>query len=238
MRFISEIIFIVIIAIYSFIITRFVPKKYYSFSNILIAYGALWYGFAIGLSKEQLGLDPTAMIQSLFVGIALSLPVIVTVSFIASHKKLKIYFSSAPSKQYDIRSFCYEILFRIPFGTALSEEIIFRSVLLAILLTNHQSIVAIIVTSILFGLWHIFPTLHTIKNHDPLIAIMEDTRRRSFIALGTTILATTIAGLIFSALTVITGSFIAAWLLHSAINGSAIIAGYVSIWLQRRQANR
>lgn len=234
MRFVSEIVFVCLIALYSFVITRYIPKRYYSFSNLLIACGALGYGIIAGLNTQQLGLNLTAIKQSAVVGAAVALPVVVVIFIMASHKNLRRHFSNTPGKQYNLRTFCYELLFRVPFGTAFSEEVIFRSVLLALLISSHSTVVAVIISSLLFGLWHILPTLHTIKSHDPLIEIMEDTRKRNLLALTTTVLATTVAGVIFALLTITTDSFIAAWILHSVINGTAILGGYMTVWYRHR----
>lgn len=233
-----EIIFICLIAIYSLIITRYIPKRYYSFSNIIIACGTLGYGIVAGLGLNQLGFNLSSMKISLLIGLLLAVPVIISISLIASHPKLRSHFSSTPTKQYNMRAFSYEFFFRIPFGTALSEEVIFRSVLLAMLIANHDQVIAVIMASLLFGLWHIFPTLHTVKSHDPLIEMMDDNRKRNLVALATTILATSVAGVIFALLTIKTGSFIAAWIVHSAINGFALLGGYIVVWSQKRQAMR
>ena len=49
-------------------------------------------------------------------------------------------------------------LVRIPFGTVLLEETLFRGVLLALALRRWSVATAVIVTSAIFGLWHVVPT--------------------------------------------------------------------------------
>lgn len=237
MRFIPEIIFIAVIALYSLFITRIVPKKYYSFSNILIALGAIAYALSIGLSTAQLGLSLDLLKKGLALGTLLSLPIIIIILLLASQKSLRKHFGATPEKNYNLRFFAHELFFRIPFGTAFSEEVIFRCVLLAILLSNHPRPTAIIVSSLLFGLWHIFPTLHTAKNRDPLIEMMDDTRKRNTVAVITSVLATTVAGFIFTLITIKAGSFVASWLVHCTINGFATAGGYLVVWYGRRQRN-
>lgn len=234
MKLVSEIVFIVAIGVYSVVVTKIIPKKYYSFSNLLIATTAILYGLAIGLSLKQLGLSLTLLKNGLLSGLILSLPIFLIVMFIASSKKFRNHFSETPRKNYNFSTFIYEFLFRIPFGTALSEETIFRSVLLAILLSNHSHTTAIIVSSILFGFWHIFPTLHTIKTHDPIIEMMDNTRKRNKIAVIIAIMSTSLAGLIFALLTYKIGSFTVAWIVHSAINGFATLGGYLVVWHELR----
>ncbi len=234
-KFIPEIFFIAVIAVYSLVVTKYIPKKYYSFSNLVIATGAICYGLIIGLSREELGLTMALLQKGIVVGVCLSLPLLIVILLLASHKKLRAHFSETPKKNYNLRAFSYELFFRIPFGTALSEEIIFRSVLLAILLTNHAQSVTIVAASILFGLWHIFPTLHTVKNHDPLIEMMDDTRKRNLVAVLGSVIATTIAGGIFSYIALKTSSFITSWFVHATINGFATLGGYLSLWYDNHQ---
>ena len=126
MKFIPEILFIVLIAIYSLVITRYIPKKYYSFSNLVISLGAICYGLLIGLNQYQLGLTVNSLIRGSIFGAVISLPIIICILLAVSIKKLRSHFSNTPKKNYNKRVFCYELLFRIPFGTALSEEVIFR----------------------------------------------------------------------------------------------------------------
>lgn len=235
MRFIPEIIFITLVALYSIFITHIVPKKYYSFSNILIAFGAIIYALSIGLTVTQLGLSVVQLKNGILFGVLLSLPIIVIIMALTSQKNLRKHFSAAPGKNYNVRVFSYEFFFRIPFGTAFSEEVIFRSVLLAILISNHSNQTAVIISSLVFGLWHIFPTLHTAKSHDPLIEMMDNTRRRNTIAVVTSVLATTAAGIIFALITIKAGSFTASWLVHCTINGFTTLAGYFIVWYNHRK---
>ncbi len=237
MKFIPEILFIVLIAIYSLVITRYIPKKYYSFSNLVISLGAICYGLLIGLNQYQLGLTVNSLIRGSIFGAVISLPIIICILLAVSIKKLRSHFSNTPKKNYNKRVFCYELLFRIPFGTALSEEVIFRSVLLAILLTNHPKTTALIIVSVLFGLWHIFPTLHTVKDHDPLIEMMDSIPKRNLIAVLSSVLATTLAGAAFTMIALFTGSFIASWIVHSSINGFATLGGYLAVWHENRKSN-
>ena len=46
---------------------------------------------------------------------------------------------------------------RIPIGTTVFEELLFRSVLFALLVRLRDVCVAVIMSSIVFGLWHVAP---------------------------------------------------------------------------------
>src|SRR6185312_5074832 len=49
---------------------------------------------------------------------------------------------------------------RIPLGTILFEEVAFRGVLWALISRLSTPVSALVVTSGLFGLWHVLPSLH------------------------------------------------------------------------------
>ena len=55
----------------------------------------------------------------------------------------------------------YEAAIRIPLGTALGEELIFRGALFGLLRRRHSTFTAVTVSSLLFGLWHVLPTRST-----------------------------------------------------------------------------
>ena len=63
-----------------------------------------------------------------------------------------------------------EALFRglveIPIGTAVYEEVVFRGVILGLALRRLPPLPATLVTSALFGLWHVLPSLRD-REHNP-----------------------------------------------------------------------
>ncbi len=63
----------------------------------------------------------------------------------------------------DRRDAAYQALIRIPVGTALWEETAFRGVLQAALRRVMSDTAAIVVTSGVFGAWHIRPTLQALR---------------------------------------------------------------------------
>lgn len=235
-KFLPELVFIFLIAIYSIVITKIIPKKLYSFSNLIIAFGAILYGVFFGTSLQQLGIGFNLILVNMLIGLALSMPIIISIILFSSYPTFSKHFSRQPNQNYNWHQFAYELGFRIPFGTALSEEVIFRSVLFAILLSNHSVILAIIFDSIIFGLWHVFPTLHAVKDHESLNNKLKNKHQRNMLAVFVSIITTSILGVGLALLTLKTKSFISAWVLHSAINGSAVFGGYFTIWRTRRQA--
>jgi membrane protease YdiL (CAAX protease family) len=122
-------------------------------------------------------------------------------------------------------SILHEALVRVPFATALPEELIFRGGLYG-LASRKGEFRAIQLTSLLFGLYHIAPTLRRIRaglrlgqtGHVPLAA-----------RLLANVTITALAGLGLAYLRCRTGSVLAPWLVHTTANAAGLLAGW--LWL-------
>lgn len=104
----------------------------------------------------------------------------------------------------------WRILVVIPVGTVLLEELAFRGVLLGLLRRLTSTVRAVSVSSVVFGLWHVPGVLSGRADDDSTIAVAA-------LALGT-VVATTIAGGLFTALRLRSGSLWAPVLAHIGTN--------------------
>jgi membrane protease YdiL (CAAX protease family) len=123
----------------------------------------------------------------------------------------------------------YEAFARVPFGTALPEEVVFRGCLQAFLGKERSAVTAASVSSLLFGLWHIAPTVNRMHSN-------AFSRGRPFVFqvlwLAGTVVATTASGLALAWLRLASGSIVAPWMAHSTANG----VGFMAAWLTLRRA--
>ena len=110
-------------------------------------------------------------------------------------------------------------LVRIPLGTALFEEILFRSVLLGSLLLSMRTWKAVAVSSLIFGLWHIVPAWETTEGGAWAITG----------AVIGTVAITSLGGALFGTLRVWSRSILAPILAHTATNSLAYAAAIVAI---------
>lgn len=123
----------------------------------------------------------------------------------------------------------YHALIRIPLGTAVVEEIVFRGVLFAAWLAEgHSPTIAATYASVAFGLWHITPTIIGLRINDP----GASPRKLALAVVGAVVL-TTAVGLALTWLRVATGSLIGPIVLHGGINSSAAVAAVIA---HRRRA--
>ncbi len=110
-------------------------------------------------------------------------------------------------------------LLDIPFGTVLVEEFAFRGVLLALMTQLTSTLTAVIVTSVLFGLWHIGPSLEMHAAHNA-------TSGSPIPTIASTVLFTGLSGAGFAALRLFTGSLLPPAALHWAANGTGVVVGW------------
>jgi len=115
-------------------------------------------------------------------------------------------------------------LVRIPFGTAVTEEILFRGVLYAVWLeAGAPPLFAALAASVAFGLWHIAPTRIGIRMNDPTAS--ASTLR---LAIAGAVVFTTVAGLGLTWLRVETGGLLAPIVLHAGINSVGALAAAIA----------
>jgi membrane protease YdiL (CAAX protease family) len=118
----------------------------------------------------------------------------------------------------------YHLWIRIPLGTAVAEEFIFRGVLFAAWAADgHSEMRAATYASLAFGLWHVSPTIIGIRMNEP-----DASTRRLAVAVVGAIVLTTLVGLALAWLRVETGSLLAPIVLHAGVNSSAAFAAVIA----------
>jgi len=122
----------------------------------------------------------------------------------------------------------------IPLGTVLFEEVAFRGVLWGLVRRARGPWTATIVSSALFGLWHVLPSLGLAADNQAIgDAVGKGTSGRVVSVLGT-VLFTGLAGVVFCELRRRSGSLLASAGLHWATNGLGVVtAAAVWAWATR-----
>ncbi|MDP1879168.1 MAG: CPBP family intramembrane metalloprotease [Actinomycetota bacterium] len=128
----------------------------------------------------------------------------------------------------------FQALVEVPFGTVLLEEIAFRAVLLSMLTRRYGLVWGLVISSILFGLWHVLPSIGTHEQNPALGSVVGEGRRGNILAVALSVLTTSIAGVLFAGLRLLSGSVLAPMGLHWATNG----LGYAFSWLLIRTRDR
>jgi membrane protease YdiL (CAAX protease family) len=124
----------------------------------------------------------------------------------------------------------FQAFIRIPIATALYEEVLFRGIVFGMLVRRRSPWFAGIATSLLFGLWHILPTLDTIDTSpagDLFSGWIGITA-----AIAGAIIGTALAGAGFLLVRLSSNSTLAAVLAHIGTNSLAMLGALIVIhWL-------
>lgn len=112
----------------------------------------------------------------------------------------------------------------IPVGTVLFEEVAFRGVLWGLLRRRHGTWVATGVSSALFGLWHVLPSLGLAAADQAIGAAVGRGSSGQAVSVLGTVLFTALAGVVFCELRRRSGSLLAPAGLHWATNALGVLA--------------
>ncbi len=113
----------------------------------------------------------------------------------------------------------------VPLGTVLLEEIAFRSVILGLIHRHRGAAWASITSSVLFGLWHILPSLHLNHANQAVGAVLGADVTGRVLTVLAAVGFTALAGVLLCELRRRSGSLLAAAGLHWATNGLGLLVG-------------
>ena len=141
-------------------------------------------------------------------------------AFLIAHSKHGHRIADARVDGLRGRALAFYVLVRIPLGTAVVEETIFRAVLFAAWRDAAASMTeAAVWASAAFGLWHVSPTIIGVQMNDP-----SASRRKVGAAVVGSVVATTAIGLGLTWLRIESGSLLAPIVLHAGVNSVSALA--------------
>jgi membrane protease YdiL (CAAX protease family) len=124
----------------------------------------------------------------------------------------------------------WRALVRVPFGTVVLEEVAFRGVLWALVASRLGHGWATAISSALFGLWHVLPSLGITRANAAATAVFGPTRPGQVAAVLAAVAGTAVAGVLLCELRRRSGSLLAPAGLHCAANS----LGYLLAWAAGR----
>lgn len=165
-----------------------------------------------GVDGRQIGLARDRVPAGLRIGLGFSAIIALVIVVLGWLEVSRGYFEDDRFVDVDRVELAWELSIRIPFVTALFEELAFRGVLLAVLVAAYPVARAVFISSALFGLWHILPNLsHDDGNVGATVVV---------------VLATTVAGGFACWLQRRGGSLLAPTLVHAVNNATAFAVGW------------
>lgn len=187
--------------------------RWYVPRNLAVGAVLLAGARAAGLSWTELGLGPQ---EGRWAALAVSAIVIGVSAAVALAPRVAAIRALLADRRAAEAAVGWEVLVRIPVGTAAFEEVAFRGVLLALLLDASSTPVAVGVAGAAFGLWHAGPTLAALH------ANAVTGRRTALVAAA--VAGTAGAGVALGVLRVVSGGLLAPVAAHWAVNASGLLA--------------
>jgi membrane protease YdiL (CAAX protease family) len=112
----------------------------------------------------------------------------------------------------------------IPLGTVLFEEVAFRGVLWGLVRREWGDTPATLVSSALFGLWHVLPSLRLHRVNPAVTNLVGSGPSGQVLAVAGAVVLTAAGGVLFCELRRRSGSLLAPIGLHWAVNGLGVLA--------------
>ena len=181
---------------------------------------------------DDMGLDTSRLQGGLEVGLLSVAPIAALVAAGVAMPPIREFFLDSDVVGASGGRALYEVLVRIPLGTALAEELIFRGALMGMLLRRRSPLVAVLLSSAVFGVWHVSPTLHSLSTNPAAARAATGFWARLGIV-SVVVAATAAAGAGLARLRLESGSIVAPWLAHACLNSFAYLGGRVAAGLRR-----
>ena len=168
-----------------------------------------------GTTDTALGLHRDRLHRGLMVGTLSALVIGTVIGVAALFPSTRGFFEDSRATGIGVAGLLYQVMLRIPIGTALFEEVAFRGVLLGLGRRAWTPATGTGLSALLFGLWHIAPALSLTGTNAAASGISTAG------IVGFAVISTTAAGLGFTWLRDKAGSLAAPILLHATVNAFA-----------------
>jgi membrane protease YdiL (CAAX protease family) len=151
---------ILLLACGNILVNMVLPGWAYPLVNALVAGALIGLALALRLGSESIGFSRRHLRRSVLVGAVGGGLVVLAFVVMALVPELRGVFDDGRAVTTGLGGLLWAALIRIPVGTVLLEEVAFRGVLPAILGGGARwRWTPVLVSSVLFGLWHLLPSL-------------------------------------------------------------------------------
>ncbi len=199
--------------------------------NLAAASVAVGIGAATGLRATDLGVAPADLRHGAVVGTLVAAPIVAGVAGAFGDPRSRGLLHDTRVEGLAPRDFAFQAAVRIPFETALAEEVLFRGAYDAWLRRDGVApSYATLVGAAVFGLWHVPPALASIDRTAAGARVGTTTAGRGLAVIGT-VASTALAGVGFTILRRQGRSVVASAIVHAAVNAT----GLTGAWLAARR---
>jgi len=227
---VAETALVAAIAAFHVVDHQLVDERWHVLTHATAGVVASAAALAMGASVDEAGLAPGAAVRGLQGGGLVAAGILAGFAVVAAVPASDPLLADPRVDDARRRDLARSATLDIPIGTAVYEELVFRSALLGLALRRWPPPVAVAVTSGLFGLWHVLPALED-RRRDERVA-----ERHVLATVVPTVAGTAVAGAAFAVLRLRTGSVLAPILVHAATNVGALLASGATRRRRRRTA--
>jgi uncharacterized protein len=180
------------------------------------------FGLAAGLGADEMGLGRRSWRRGAAYGA-------VCVAAVATAYAVAVLVPAVRSAFLDERyrvgvgAAVLHALVWVPVGTVLFEEVAFRGVLWGVVCSSGGPAAATAVSSVLFGLWHVLPSLRLHEVNPAVAGLVGPGPPGQALAVGAAVMFTALAGALLCELRRRSGSLLAPIGLHWAVNGIGVL---------------
>jgi uncharacterized protein len=215
---------VAVLALHNVAVHRLLTAPADAALNLVTAIGLAGLARRVGCSAGDLGIRPEDAGSGLRLGLAAAALAGGSVAIGVAVPGTRRFFDDRRVRDASRRQAGYHLAVRIPLATALAEELLFRGALLALLRRERSPAAAVAWTSLLFGAWHVLPTLKDYHGN-PASNLVGNPGRGQWLAVLATTVSTAAAGSALTWLRLRSRSLVAPVLAHAALNASAYLAG-------------
>ncbi len=229
-RWLPQVVGVAVLGMHNVVVHRHLPPPADAALNLATAAGLTAFATRVGCSRGDLGIDVAHARSGLRLGLGAATVATGMVAVAAVVPASRRFFDDRRVRDVGRAEAAYHLAVRIPLATALAEELLFRGALLALFRQRSSEAAAVLWSSLLFGAWHVLPTIDDYQGNPVSELVADPGRGRRMAVLGT-VLSTAGAGVVFARLRLRSRSVLAPVLAHAAVNVSAYLAA-------RRTVNR
>ncbi|MFF3930250.1 CPBP family intramembrane glutamic endopeptidase [Streptomyces hirsutus] len=217
---------IAVLALTNVIDNRWAPS-FHLLTAVLVSALLLGVLFWAGGTWADAGLDPSALGRGARWALALiglACVVYLAAALLPSTRGL---FADQRYSGFTGGQVALRMVITVPVGTVLLEEVAFRGVLYGLVDRTRGVVWATVVSSVLFGLWHILPSLGLVAAKPRLTPVFGHSALGAVVADAGAVLFTAAAGVLFCELRRRSGSLLAPMGLHWAVNALGYLVGFL-----------
>jgi|SRR5215207_9592065 len=219
-----EAVGVAVLAVHNVVVHRVLPAPADAALNLATALGLIAFASHAGCDPADLGIRAGDLPSGLRTGLGAAAVAVGGVAVGAGLPATRGFFHDRRVRDVGRPEAVYHLALRIPLATALAEELLFRGALLALLRQRRPTAPAVLWTSLLFGVWHVLPTIDHYPGN-PASALAGDSGSGQRLAVLAAMGSTAGAGGVFAWLRLRSGSVLAPALAHAALNMSAYLVG-------------